>query len=73
MFRSTYPPQFYKKLHRYVHKVYRKKQGINTIKNLFLKPTAITKRKLRSALLTFYYIPTSIIDSIKLKKLEKTG
>jgi len=73
MFRSTYPPQFYKKLHRYVHKVYRKKQGINTIKNLFLKPTTISKRKLRSALLTFYYIPTSIIDSIILKKLEKTA
>ncbi len=73
MFRSTYSPQFYKKLHRYVHKVYRKKQGINTIKNLFLKPTTINKRKLRSALLTFYYIPTSIIDSIKLKKLEKTA
>ncbi len=73
MFRSTYSPQFYKKLHRYVHKVYRKKQGINTIKNLFLKPTTINKRKLRSALLTFYYIPTSIIDSIKLKKLEKTS
>jgi len=73
MFRSTYPPQFYKKLHRYVHKVYRKKQGIKTIKNLFLKPATINKRKLRSALLTFYYIPASIIDSIKLKKLEKTA
>ena len=71
MFRSTYPPQFYKKLHRYVHKVYRKKQGIKTIKKLFLRPTAINKRKLRSALLTFYYIPSSIIDSIKLRKLEK--
>jgi anaerobic magnesium-protoporphyrin IX monomethyl ester cyclase len=71
MFRSTYPPQFYKKLHRYVHKVYRKKQGINTIKNLFLKPSTINRRKLRSALLTFYYIPSSIIDSIKLRKLEK--
>ncbi|TDJ54443.1 MAG: B12-binding domain-containing radical SAM protein [Ignavibacteria bacterium] len=73
MFRSTYPPEFYKKLHRYVHKVYRKKQGINTIKNLFRKPTTINKRKLRSALLTFYYIPTSIIDSIKLKRLENTS
>jgi len=73
MFRSTYSPQFYKKLHRYVHKVYRKKQGIKTIKNLFLKPATINKRKLRSALLTFYYIPASIIDSIKLKKLEKTA
>jgi anaerobic magnesium-protoporphyrin IX monomethyl ester cyclase len=71
MFRSTYPPQFYKKLHRYVHKVYRKKQGINTIKKLLLRPAAINKRKLRSALLTFYYIPSSIIDSIKLRKLEK--
>ncbi|MCH7772857.1 MAG: B12-binding domain-containing radical SAM protein [Bacteroidetes bacterium] len=73
MFRSTYPPQFYKKLHRYVHKVYRKKQGINTIKNLFLKPTTINKRKLRSALLTFYYIPTSFLGSLQLKRLEKPG
>ncbi len=73
MFKSTYPPQFYKKLHRYVHKVYRKKQGINTIKNLLLKPTTINKIKLRSALLTFYYIPSSLLDSIKLKKLEKTS
>ena len=71
MFKSTYQPQFYKRLHRYVHKVYRTKQGINTIKKLFLKPAAINKRKLRSALLTFYYIPSSIIDLIKLRKLEK--
>ena len=73
MFRSTYPPQFYKKLHRYVHKVYRKKQGINTIKNLFLKPTTITKRKLRSALLTFYYIPTTFLGSLQLRRLGKSG
>jgi anaerobic magnesium-protoporphyrin IX monomethyl ester cyclase len=73
MFRSTYPPEFYKKLHRYVHKVYRRKQGIITIKNLFLKPTSITKRKLRSSLLTFYYIPTSFLGSLQLKRLEKPG
>jgi len=73
MFRSTYPPQFYKKLHRYVHKVYRKKQGINTIKNLFLKPTTITKRKLRSALLTFYYIPATFLGSLQLRRLGKSG
>jgi len=73
MFRSTYPPQFYKKLHRYVHKVYRKKQGINTIKNLFLKPTTITKRKLRSALLTFYYIPATFLGSLQLRRLGKAG
>jgi anaerobic magnesium-protoporphyrin IX monomethyl ester cyclase len=73
MFRSTYSPQFYKKLHRYVHKVYRRKQGINTIKNLFLKPTSITKRKLRSALLTFYYIPTTFLGSLQLRRLEKPG
>jgi len=73
MFRSTYPPQFYKKLHRYVHKVYRKKQGINAIKNLFLKPKTINKRKLRSALLTLYYIPTSFLGSLQLRRLEKPG
>ena len=71
MFRSTFSPQYYKKLHRYVHKLYRRKQGMNSIKKIISKPVTISRRKLRSAILTFYYIPSSIVDSIKLKRLEK--
>jgi len=71
MFQNTYSPAYYKKLHRYVHKVYKKKVGLTSIKNILLNPFTISFKKLRAALLTFYYIPSSIIDSIYLKRLEK--
>jgi anaerobic magnesium-protoporphyrin IX monomethyl ester cyclase len=70
MFRNTFPPDYYKKLHRYVHKVYRKHAGFKSIKNIFLNPSSINVQNLRSAILTFYYIPAAIIDSFQLKKLE---
>jgi anaerobic magnesium-protoporphyrin IX monomethyl ester cyclase len=70
MFRNTFPPDYYKKLHRYVHKVYRKRAGLNSIKNILLNPFSMNAKNLRSAILTFYYIPAAIIDSFQLKKLE---
>ncbi len=72
MFRNTFPPAYYKRLHRYVHKVYRKRTGFNSIKNILLNPLSINLKNLRSAILTFYYIPASILDSFLLKKLETT-
>lgn len=70
MFRSTFHPAYYKKLHRYVHKVYKKKIGMDSIRKIFLKPFSINKKTLRSALLTFYYLPAEILDKFTLKKLE---
>lgn len=72
MFRNTFPPAYYKRLHRYVHKVYKKKAGVISIKNILLNPFAINYKKLRAALLTCYYIPSSILNSFHLKKLENT-
>jgi anaerobic magnesium-protoporphyrin IX monomethyl ester cyclase len=71
MFRNTFPPAYYKRLHRYVHKVYRKKVGLTSIKYILLNPLTMNFKKLRASLLTFYYIPSSLLDSICLKKLEK--
>jgi len=70
MFRSTFHPAYYKKLHRYVHKVFRKKAGKESIKKIFTQPLKINKSILRSALLTFYYLPAEFIDRMTLKKLE---
>lgn len=70
MFRNTFPPAYYKKLHRYVHKVYRKRVGLKSIKNILANPLSINFKTIRSAILTFYYIPSSILDSFLLKKLE---
>ena len=70
MFRSTFHPAYYKKLHRYVHKVFRKKVGKESLRKILANPFGINKNILRSALLTMYYLPAEFVDRITLKKLE---
>lgn len=70
MFRNTFPPAYYKRLHRYVHKVYRKRVGLKSILNIIRNPLSVSAKNLRSAILILYYIPASVLDSFLLKKLE---
>lgn len=70
MFRSTFHPAYYKKLHRYVHKVFRKKASKDSLRKILAHPFGINKNILRSALLTMYYLPAEFVDRISLKKLE---
>ncbi|MFT4680523.1 MAG: anaerobic magnesium-protoporphyrin IX monomethyl ester cyclase [Granulosicoccus sp.] len=70
MFQNTYQPKYYKKLHRYVHKVFRSTQGFRNLKLILTAPQNISKRTLRSVLALFYYLPTSVFDKIELKKLK---
>ena len=71
MYKGTFSPSYYKKLHRYVHKIYRKKQSSQVLKNILLNPFSLNRKKIRSALALAYYSPMSFIDSIQLKRLEK--
>jgi anaerobic magnesium-protoporphyrin IX monomethyl ester cyclase len=70
MFRNTYNNEFYRQLHRYVHSIYRKHKGYNNLRKLFNNPFRLTSKEIRSGLTTFYYIPTSFTQRLKLKKLE---
>ena len=71
MFRNTYAPAFYKQLHRYVHKNYRKHQAIASIRSLLIKPAAFSLNKLRKSISILYYTPASWLAGIKLRALEK--
>jgi len=73
MFRNTYQPAFYKQLHRYVHKTYRKHIAFENIKQLFSQPLKINLKTLRKALSGLYYMPAAFLDKQKLHQLEKTG
>ncbi len=72
MFRNTYQPAFYKQLHRYVHKSYRKHIAFENIKNLLTHPLTLRISILRKALSALYYIPATFVDKVKLNKLERT-
>jgi len=71
MFHNTFQPKFYKRLHRLVHKKYRRKQGLKMLENIFSKPSEINFKKINKALSLIYYIPTAAIDSYRLNHLSK--
>lgn len=72
MYKGTFSPSYYKKLHRYVHKVYRRKQSLQNLKSVLVNPFNANKKKIRSAFALGYYSPMSLVESFQLKRLEKT-
>ena len=73
MFSNTYQPAFYKQLHRYVHKSYRKHIAFENLKRLFTHPLQVDFHTVKKALSGLYYLPASIIDKQKLHQLEKAA
>ena len=71
MFHNTYQPSFYKHLHRYVHKNFRKHIAYRNLQYLVKRPLQANRNILRKALSTLYLIPSVFISELKLKQLEK--
>ena len=71
MFRNTYQPAFYKQLHSYVHKTYRKHLAFENLKQVISHPFKTNYKTIRKALSWCYYLPASFIDKQKLRQLQK--
>ena len=71
MYEATFSPEYYKKLHRYVHKKYRYKQGMDELKKLFEQPFHANSKRIKKALSPVYYGPTASIDQLKLKRYAR--
>ena len=73
MFSNTYQPAFYKQLHSYVHKTYRKHIAFENIKQLLSHPFKSNFKMVKKALSAMYYMPAAYFDKQKLHQLEKPG
>jgi len=70
MFCNTFPPSYYKQLHRYVHQNYHKHLATNSLVKLIRDPFRANAKSLRKALSVFYHAPATFIEGLKLRKLE---
>jgi len=70
MFHNTYPPAFYKQLHRYVHRSYGWHLALRQIGQLIARPARVTNQRLRLAASILYQLPAAIVARLKLKRLE---
>jgi anaerobic magnesium-protoporphyrin IX monomethyl ester cyclase len=71
MFKNTYPAAFYKQLHRYVHKNYRKHLAINNIKKILTDPGAFTFKNIKKAASAAYYLPATFFARKKLEAIKE--
>jgi anaerobic magnesium-protoporphyrin IX monomethyl ester cyclase len=71
MFCNTFPPSYYKQLHRYVHQNYHKHLAKNSLVKLLNNPLGVNAKSLRKALSVFYHAPATFIEGFKLRKLEE--
>lgn len=68
MFRNHHSPEYYKRLHRFVHKHYRKLQGYESLGRLF--KGLVDRHSLRRIASIPYYIPAAWLESIRLNRLK---
>ncbi|HZX58778.1 MAG TPA: hypothetical protein VFE54_08635, partial [Mucilaginibacter sp.] len=71
MFHNTFPPTYYKQLHRYVHQNYHQHLAKNSLMQLFKKPFNTNIASIKKALSVLYYTPAVAIEKFKLNRLEK--
>ncbi|MBS1563630.1 MAG: B12-binding domain-containing radical SAM protein [Bacteroidetes bacterium] len=71
MFRNNYSPGFYKQLHRYVHKSYRKHLALEKIKQLWSHPRSLNPQLLKKAASIAWWVPAAFFARRKLNVLEK--
>jgi anaerobic magnesium-protoporphyrin IX monomethyl ester cyclase len=70
LFEGSFNSEFYKKLHRYAHKEYRKSQGIDLIKTLIKNPSKISTKSLKRIAYLPYYFSSTLLDARTLEKME---
>lgn len=70
MFHGTFQGEYYRKLHQYVHSLYRSRRGIHTLKKLIRSPSRFTIKDLKSGVGSFYFALRSYALNKKLSKLK---
>ncbi len=57
MFRNTYAPGYYKKLHRYVHYRFRIQKGLNTVRHSLRSPFELKWKDIKTVGASIVYLP----------------
>jgi len=70
MFKNTYPPAFYKKLHRHVHHVFRARQGWLIFRKALKNPFALKLADYKKVIAACLYVPQTFIGRLQLKQLS---
>ena len=66
MFRNTYRPMFYKKLHRYVHHEFRRRQGWFVVSRMIRNPFSVSLMEYKKIISTVLRFPQLLLERLQL-------
>lgn len=69
LYPGGFAPAYYKRLHRFTHKFFQSRRGLEALRRLVSEPTRTTWPHLKAAIRSAYYIPAARIDSFRLRRL----
>ena len=72
MFAGTYSPEFYRVLHRYVHRWFRLRQGFGNLRGLATGRFRWTQARLRRIAALFVNLPLTAVGRVRLLYLART-
>jgi anaerobic magnesium-protoporphyrin IX monomethyl ester cyclase len=70
MFRNTFRPEFYKALHRFVHKSYHLHLALDSTKRMLFNPLSVSYKQVRKAVSLIYRLPLYAYHKRRLKKMQ---
>jgi anaerobic magnesium-protoporphyrin IX monomethyl ester cyclase len=70
LFNGSFKTNYYRKLQRFVHKEFRKNQGVSNLIRMARNPLELSLDKVVSVMKLGYYIPSIFVDTHVLKKLQ---
>lgn len=68
MYKGNFSVNYYRILHRFLHRSFRKKQRIKSLKKIAFRPSKWSSGKIRDLISVLYFIPALWIDKLKLKQ-----
>jgi anaerobic magnesium-protoporphyrin IX monomethyl ester cyclase len=71
MFKNTFRPEFYKALHRYVHKSYHLHLALDSTKEMLLNPLSFNYKRVKKAVSLLYQVPLLAYQKRHLQKLQQ--
>ncbi|RLE17278.1 MAG: radical SAM protein [Acidobacteria bacterium] len=71
MYQGTFSPEYYRRLHRYVHRRFQTARGLESLRVLLKAPWRLDRSLIRTAAATAYHGPAALVEGLRLKRLER--
>ena len=68
---GTFSPAFYRRLHRYTHRLFQSRRGLANARRVLAAPSRASREELRSAAATLVHLPAAAAESFLLRRLER--